>query len=271
MVYETSTNPVTGKKEKITKTELKERIEAKLITRGVYDPENATEVQLYQATVQVIKDIMLEYRSAFRKRIRAVDGKKICYLCMEFLVGRSLKNDSMNLGIYDEICEIMSDFGSSFDKIYACEVDPGLGNGGLGRLAACFMDSLSALDYAANGYSLLYENGLFKQKIIDGEQVELPDNWLGSGGAWLVPRPEKSITVRFGGRIEEKWENGELKIMNYDYDEVKAVPYDLLIPGTVTNAVNKICLWRSRQAYSSVVSYASQGSYVKDLSKSNNA
>ncbi len=271
MANQSSKNLLTGKKDKITKTELKERIEAKLVTRGVYDPNEATDDQLYNATVLAIKDIMLEYRSSFRKRIRAVDGKKICYLCMEFLVGRSLKNDSMNLGIYDELCEIMSDFGSSFEKIYSCEVDPGLGNGGLGRLAACFMDSLSAQDYAANGYSLLYENGLFKQKIIDGEQVELPDSWLGSGGVWLVPRPEKSVTVRFGGRIEEKWENGQLKFLNYDYDEVKAVPYDLLIPGTSTNAVNKICLWRSRQAYSSIMNYTSQSSYMQNLSNSNNA
>ena len=260
-----------GERTKISKSELKERIEAKLITRGVPEPEKASEDQLYQATVQVIKEIMLEYRSAFRKRIRAADGKKICYLCMEFLVGRSLKNDTMNLGLYDDLCEILGEFGSSFENIYSCEVDPGLGNGGLGRLAACFMDSLTALDYAANGYSLLYENGLFKQKIIEGEQVELPDSWLGSGGAWLVPRPEKSVSVRLGGRIEEKWENGELKIMNYDYDEVKAVPYDLLIPGTTTNAVNKICLWRSRPAYSSVMHYTSQSSYMKNLSKSNNA
>ncbi len=266
-----SANTLSGKKVKITKSELKERIEAKLITRGVYDPNEATDEQLYSATVLAIKDIMLEYRSSFRKRIRAVDGKKICYLCMEFLVGRSLKNDSMNLGIYDELSEIMSDFGSSFDKIYACEVDPGLGNGGLGRLAACFMDSLSAQDYAANGYSLLYENGLFKQKIIEGEQVELPDSWLGKGGVWLVPRPEKSVTVRLGGRIEEKWEGGELKFLNYDYDEVKAVPYDLLIPGTSTDAVNKICLWRSRQAYSSVMNYTSQSSYMQGLSNTNNA
>ncbi len=271
MVNKVSANLLTGEKTKITKSELKERIEAKLITRGVPDPKKATSEQLYQATVQTIKEIMLEYRSAFRKRIRAVDGKKICYLCMEFLVGRSLKNDSMNLGIYNELCEIMNDFDSSFESIYACEVDPGLGNGGLGRLAACFMDSLSALDYAANGYSLLYENGLFKQKIIDGEQVELPDSWLGSGGAWLVPRPEKSISVRLGGRIEEKWENGELKFMNYDYDEVKAVPYDLLIPGTTTNAVNKICLWRARPAYSSVMHYTSQSSYMQNLTNSNNA
>ena len=271
MVNKSNANPLEGNKEKISKTELKERIEAKLVTRGVYDPNEATDEQLYNATVLAVKDIMLENRAAFKKRIRAVDGKKIFYLCMEFLVGRSLKNDTMNLGIYDELCEIMTDFGSSFDKVYSCEVDPGLGNGGLGRLAACFMDSLSAQDYAATGYSLLYENGLFKQKIIDGEQVELPDSWLGSGGVWLVPRPERSVTVRFGGRIEEKMENGELKFLNYDYDEVKAVPYDLLIPGTSTNAVNKICLWRSRQAYSSVVNYTSQSSYMQNLTNSNNA
>jgi len=269
MANKTSKTPASGAKTKITRTELKERIEAKLITRGVTNPDAATDEQLYNATVNAIKDIMLEYRQDFKKRIRAVDGKKVCYLCMEFLVGRSLKNDTMNLGLYEDLCAILSDFGSSFEKVYACEVDPGLGNGGLGRLAACFMDSLAAQDYAANGYSLLYENGLFRQKIIEGEQVELPDSWLGSGGAWLVPRPENSITVRFGGRIEEKWENDELKIVNYDYDEVKAVPYDLLIPGTVTNAVNKIRLWRSRPVYSSVMQYTSQGSYIKNLANNN--
>ncbi len=261
---------ISDKKRKITPAELKERIEAKLVTRGVLNPEAATDEQLYHAAVHAIKDIMIEERSEFKKRVKAVDGKKVCYLCMEFLVGRSLKNDVINLGIYDELSAVLENFGSSFEKIYSCEVDPGLGNGGLGRLAACFMDSLTALDYAANGYSLLYENGLFRQKIIDGEQVELPDSWLGSGGAWLVPHPENSVSVRLGGRIEEKWENGELKIMNYDYEEVKAVPYDLLIPGTVTNAVNKIRLWRSRPAYSSM-NYTTHGSYMKNLSNSNNA
>ena len=108
------------------------------------------------------------------------------------------------------------------------------------------MDSLTALDYAATGYSLLYETGLFRQKIVEGEQVELPDEWLPGGGARLVPHPERSITVRLGGKIEEKWENGELRINNYEYDEIRAVPYDLLIPGVTTNAVNKICLWRAR-------------------------
>lgn len=261
-----------GKKKNITKQELKRRIISKLITRGVSDPLSATDEQLYHATVHAVKDIMIEYRSDFKKRAKAAGAKKICYLCMEFLVGRSLKNDTVNLGIYDTLNSILSDFGTTFERIYASEVDPGLGNGGLGRLAACFMDSLSALDYSANGYSLLYETGLFRQKIIDGEQIELPDEWLDSGGAWLVPHPENSINIKFGGKIEEKWENSSLKIVNYEYDEVKAVPYDLLIPGTVTNAINKIRLWRARPAYSSMLGYnTTQSSYVKNLTDNNNA
>ncbi len=265
-------NPLSGEKRKITRQELKERIEAKLITRGVSNPENATDEQLYHASVHAIKDIMIEYRTDFKRRIKAVGAKKICYLCMEFLVGRSLKNDSVNLGLFEDLSSVLEHFGSSFDKVFACEVDPGLGNGGLGRLAACFMDSLSAQDYAANGYSLLYETGLFRQRIIEGEQVELPDEWLESGGAWLVPHPERSLTIRFGGKLKEEWEGDGLKISNYEYDEVKAVPYDLLIPGTTTNAVNTIRLWRARPAYSSSLGYnTSQSSYVKNLSEGNSA
>ena len=271
MITKASANPITGAKDKISKQELRTRIEAKLITKGVVDPCHATDEQLYNATVQVLKDIMIDYRTDFKKRIKAVNGKKVCYLCMEFLVGRALKNDSMNLGLYDELCEILQDFGSSFDKIYACEVDPGLGNGGLGRLAACFMDSLTAQDYAANGYSLLYENGLFKQKIVDGEQVELSDEWLTAGGVWLVPHPERSFNIRLGGKIEEKWDNGELRIFNYDYDEVRAVPYDLLIPGTTTNAVNTIRLWRARAAYTPVNNVTSHGHYVMSMTTDNMA
>ena len=259
-----------GQKNKVS--DLKERIEAKLITRGISNPSAANDEQLYQATVGAIKDLMIEYRTDFKKRKKATGAKKICYLCMEFLVGRSLKNVSVNLGIYEDLCAILQEYGTTFENVYACEVDPGLGNGGLGRLAACFMDSLSALDYAANGYTLLYENGLFKQRIVDGEQVELPDEWLGSGGAWLVPHPEKSVSVRFGGKINEEWDSGSLKISNYEYDEVKAVPYDLLIPGTQTNAVNTIRLWRSRPTQSSYASYnTSHSSYVSGLSKNENA
>ncbi|MBQ4071744.1 MAG: glycogen/starch/alpha-glucan phosphorylase [Clostridia bacterium] len=265
----TSTN-VTGQKQKIT--DLRERIEAKLVTRGISNPSSATDEQLYQATVAVIKEIMIDYRQDFKRRKKATRAKKICYLCMEFLVGRSLKNVSVNLGIYEELSAILQEYGTSFEKVYACEVDPGLGNGGLGRLAACFMDSLSALDYAANGYTLLYENGLFKQKIIDGEQVELPDEWLGSGGAWLVPHPEKSVIIRLGGKLREEWDGSALKISNYEYDEVKAVPYDLLIPGTTTDAVNTIRLWKARPVHNALMNYnTTHSSYVRTLSQTDNA
>ena len=271
MNNETIANTLAGQKEPISKQELKERIEAKLITRGIFNAHKATPEQLYQASFLALKDIMLEYREAFKKRTKAAGGKKICYLCMEFLVGRALKNDSMNLGVYDQLCEVLKDFGSSFEDVYACEVDPGLGNGGLGRLAACFMDSLTAQDYSASGYSLLYENGLFRQKIVDGEQVELSDEWLASGGVRLVPRTHRTLSVKFGGKIEEKWENGKYTVNNYEYDEVQAVPYDILIPGTTTNAVNVIRLWRAKPVSKPAGNYASQGSYVKNFSPDFNA
>lgn len=259
-------------KKELSKQEILSRIEAKLLNKGIIDASNATDEQLYYAVAQAVKDIMIEQRADFKKRVKASGTKKICYLCMEFLVGRSLKNAAVNLGIYDKLSEILSDLNSSFERIYSYEADPGLGNGGLGRLAACFMDSLSNLDYVANGYSLLYENGLFKQKIVDGEQIELPDEWLDNGAVWLVPHPENSIIIRVGGKIEEKWENGSLKISNYECDEIKAVPYDFLIPGADTNAINKIRLWRAKQvqaqpAYDS----ATQGLYLKNITNGSNA
>ena len=257
---------------KITGEILKQKISEKLSTRGICDPKNATQEQLYHAVVYAMKDMILEARAKYKKNMKAVDAKRVCYLCMEFLVGRSLKNYAVNLGIYDMLCALLKEFGSSFEQIYACEVDPGLGNGGLGRLAACFMDSLSACDFAANGYSLLYENGLFKQRIVDGEQVELPDEWLPAGGAWFVVHPEKSITVRLGGRIEEAWENGGLKITHVDYQEVKAVPYDMMIPGTVSGAVNTIRFWRARAPYMALSDHeVSQSSYVQRMSATEEA
>ncbi len=271
MATKTPQTSANGAKRQITKKELKEKLVAKLISKGISNPQGATNEQMYQATAQVLKDIMLENREQFKKRIKATGAKKICYLCMEFLVGRSLKTDSMNLGVYDKLVSIYDELGFNIDKVYESEVDPGLGNGGLGRLAACFMDSLSALDYAANGYSLLYEHGLFKQKIVDGEQIELPDAWLAGGVARLVPHPERTLMIRFGGKISEEWVNGELKIQNYEYDEVRAVPYDLLIPGTTTNAVNTIRLWRARSANVTAEYSTSQSSYVKNLESSNNA
>ena len=229
------------------KEKLRSRIESKLTARGVVDPNEVSQEELYQAIVLVLKEIMLERREGFRRDSKKNGTKKICYMCMEFLVGRSLKNASHSLGLYEELVSIIQDLGYDFEEIYSIEADPGLGNGGLGRLAACFMDSLSSMNYLANGYSLLYENGLFKQKIIDGEQIELPDEWTKTGGFWLVPHPEESVLVRFGGKIEERWNGNNLDIYNYEYDEIKAVPYDFLIPSTNSSAVNKIRFWRAAE------------------------
>jgi len=262
-----NTSGVPGGRVPISREELTQRILQKLGAHGINDPKAADAEQMYHAVVYVLKDMILDDRAQFRKRVKAVQGKRVCYLCMEFLVGRFLKNNAKNMGVYDDLCDILKEYGTSFDEIFSCETDPGLGNGGLGRLAACFMDSLTAKDYAANGYSLLYENGLFRQKIVDGEQVELVDDWLEHGGAWLVPRPEKSISVRFGGKIEESWQSGECKITHTEYDEVKAVPYDLMIPGTLTNATNSIRLWKARQPYARLMGYeGTQSAYVQQMS-----
>ena len=250
---------------------LKKEIQTKLIMHGAANTEHPSAQQLYRAVVAVMKARMTENREAFKRRTNRDGAKKVCYLCMEFLLGRSLRNNAMNMGIYNDLCKALGDFGSSFEEIYACEVDPGLGNGGLGRLAACFMDSLTAQDYAANGYSLCYENGLFRQRLVDGEQVELPDIWMPDGGAWLVPRPERAVTVRFGGQVHENWENGELRIENTEYDEVRAVPYDVMIVGADTTAVNTIRLWRARNMQNGMENMASQGTYIKAMEASANA
>lgn len=271
MVKKANTQTNQADRKTPTDKELKEKIISKLTSRGISDPKSASDEQLYLATVQVIKEILISDRERFKRKIKTFHIKKVYYLCMEFLVGRSLKNAAINLGIYDSLSKLFADFGTTFENIYACEAEPGLGNGGLGRLAACFMDSLTACDFAANGHSLLYETGLFRQKIVDGEQIELPDEWLSRGSVWLIPHPELTVTVRLGGKIEEKWEHGSLKVSNYEYDEVKAVPYDLLIPGANTHAVNKIRLWRARQApVNTDYNAESQSSYLKTLSESSN-
>lgn len=230
----------------LTLEEFKERIEAKLITRGGYLGKELSDDQIYRAIVYALKDILVEKRSLFKSKAKQALKKRICYLCMEFLVGRSLKETLIALGLYDHAKQIIEELGSDFDKVSAAESDPGLGNGGLGRLAACFMDSLSSLGYMANGYSILYENGLFRQKIVDGEQIELPDEWLESGGVWLVPHPELAVSVFFGGTVKERHDNGRFEYELEDYEEVRAIPYDLLVPGGEGGAVNTIRLWRSK-------------------------
>ncbi len=233
--------------------------------------EDATPEQMYKAVVLSVKDILTDKRSAFKKKTKENGGKRVYYLCMEFLVGRSLKNNLHNLGVAELYGEVLSEFGFSIEDIFSLEADPGLGNGGLGRLAACFMDSLTTLGYYASGFSLLYEYGLFKQRIIDGEQIELPDEWLSSGDVWLVARSDKAFTVKLGGHICERWEMGKCTISHEGADEIRAVPYDMMISGENSEAVNILRLWRASDTKSFNMNLFSQGQYIKAMEDDANA
>ena len=234
-------------------------------------PTEANQEQIYKATILTIKDLLAARRTAFKGRLKKQRTKTVHYLCMEFLIGRSLKNNLMNLQAADVYRDVLAEMGFDLSALYEMEPDPGLGNGGLGRLAACFMDSLTTMDYPANGYSLCYEYGLFRQKIIDGNQVELPDVWMTFGDVWLVPRTDKTVTVRFGGQIEEKWENGRCVITQTDYDEVQAVPYDLFISGYDCKTVNKLRLWLFLIISNFNLGLFSQGQYFEALQKNMDA
>lgn len=256
--------------EQFTKASVKEALESKLSRYFGVSPDDANKEQIYKATVLTVKDILTQKRSAFKHDVKKAQAKKVYYLCMEFLIGRSLKNNLRNLGIAEQYSEVLSDFGFDLNDIYESEPDPGLGNGGLGRLAACFMDSLTSLDYPAEGFSILYEYGLFKQKIIDGNQVELPDTWMPGGECWLVPRTDKKFKVRFGGHVKEEWKDGKASISYENCEEVEAVPYDMMISGA-DKAVNRLRLWRAHDVTNFNMSLFSQGQYVKAVQQTTNA
>ena len=192
-------------------------------------------------------------------------------MCMEFLLGRSLKTNISNLGLVDAYAEVLKSYGFTLDDLYECEPDAGLGNGGLGRLAACFMDSLSSLDYPATGFSICYEYGLFKQMIVDGVQVELPDNWLPGGEVWLVPRTDRIYRVKFGGRVREEWRDHHCNVIYEDYEEVEAVPYDMMISGAESSAVSQLRLWKARNTRQFNMGLFTQGQYARAIEESTNA
>lgn len=252
-------------------TNVKEALERKLSGYFGTSPDNATENQMYKAVILCTKDILTNKRGKFKEITKNQKAKKVYYMCMEFLIGPSLKNNLRNLGLEEEFKKAVADFGFDLDRLYEREPDPGLGNGGLGRLAACFMDSLTTLDYPATGFSICYEYGLFKQKIIDGNQVELPDTWLSGGEGWLVSRGDKTFSVKFGGQIHENWENGHLTIIHDNYEEVTASPVDMMISGADSIAVNNLRLWRAHNSANVNMSLFSQGQYVKAMQENTNA
>ena len=228
--------------------EVKANIETKLHRYFGCSPEEATKEQLYKACAMTVKDILTEKRQAFKHKVNRKGAKRVYYMCMEFLVGRSLKTNIHNLSLVNEYTEALKDLGVDLSDLYECEPDAGLGNGGLGRLAACYMDSLSSLDYPATGFSLCYEYGLFKQRIVDGHQVELPDNWLPGGGIWLTPREDRVYKVRFGGQVRELWDEGRHVIAYDNCETIEAVPYDMMMSGADSQAVSQLRLWKARAA-----------------------
>ncbi len=251
--------------------EVGENIEQKLLRLFGTTAAEATRDQMYKAVANTVKDILADKRAHFSERVKKEGEKQVYYICMEFLLGRSLKNNLSNLGLAGAYSEALAGMGVSLDELYECEPDAGLGNGGLGRLAACFMDSLASLDYPAGGFSILYEYGLFKQKIVDGLQIEMPDVWLPGGEVWLEPRTDRIFTVKFGGRIKEEWRDGHLQILNEGADEVEAVPYDMLISGGDSDGVSRLRLWRARDTRSFNMGLFTQGQYTRALEESNNA
>lgn len=251
--------------------EISASIESKLSRYFGVSLEEASNAQMYKAVILTVRDALTSKRSVFRHTVKKEKKKRVYYLCMEFLIGKSLRNNLMNLGIDNEYREVLKSMGFDLDELYDIERDPGLGNGGLGRLAACFMDSLTTLDYPATGFSLCYEYGLFKQKIVDGSQVEMPDVWMPSGESWLVPRNDKTFTVRFGGKVSERWENNHLNIIHTDYEEVQAVPYDMMISGKDSFAVNNLRLWRAHDMTNFNMNLFTQGQYMQAVQENTNA
>ena len=205
--------------------------------------ENATDEQCYKAVALSARDRMEQSYHTFTEKAEGKGAKHIYYLCMEFLMGRSLKNSLYNLKLEDPYRRALAGMGLKLDALYEQEPDAGLGNGGLGRLAACFMDSMATLGYPATGYSLRYEYGIFRQKLVDGWQTELPDFWLPGGKIWLRGEPEKKVEVRFNGHIEESWNNQYHLVNHKDYTKVIAVPYDMYVAGYGGKNVNRLRLW----------------------------
>ena len=256
---------------KLNATQIKENLEIKLSRYFGCTPAEASTEQMYKAVAMTVRDILTEKRGAFKKEVNKTGAKRVYYMCMEFLLGRSLKTNLHNLGLDKEYASVLEGFGFELDKLYTCEPDAGLGNGGLGRLAACFMDSLSSLDYPATGFSLCYEYGLFRQMIVDGMQVELPDVWLPGGEVWLVPRTDRSFTVRFGGKVNERWVDGKHEISYEGGDEIEAIPYDMMISGADSDAVSRLRLWKARDIRKFDMGLFTQGQYHKAVEHRTNA
>ncbi len=247
------------------KNELKKELTEKLLHNFSVQPEEATNEHLYNALVLVLRDRMRSRRVEYIRRTHQQDAKQVYYMSMEFLMGRSLKNTLYNLDLTEAAAAVMKGFGVKLDNLYELEPDAGLGNGGLGRLAACFLDGLATNSIPAIGYSLLYEYGIFRQKLVDGWQTELPDFWLPGGESWLLPRPELAKEVLFDGYVEDWWDdNGLHHVEHRDTTKVIAQPFDLMVAGKDGRGISTLRLWRST-APGMDMSLFNQGEYMRAM------
>lgn len=233
-------------KKALTPSEARDMIVSKLSHNFGVIPTEATDEHYYKAIALILRDMMSHEYATFTNATESQNKKTVYYLCMEFLMGRSLKNTLYNLGLTDVMTKALQGLNIKIENIYEQEPDAGLGNGGLGRLAACFLDGLATQDYPAMGYSLRYEFGIFRQKLVDGWQTELPDRWLPGGQVWLQSHPEKSVKVLFDGRIEENWADGYHSVNHVDATAIEAVPYDMMVAGYGGKGVSRLRLWAAK-------------------------
>ncbi len=230
----------------------------------------ATEQEVFQAVSYTVKDVIIDQWLATQQTFDREDPKMVYYMSMEFLMGRALGNNLINLSAYKEVNEALEEMGFNLNAIEDQEPDPALGNGGLGRLAACFMDSLATLGYAAYGCGIRYRYGMFKQKIVDGAQQEEPDNWLKNGYPFELRRPEHTFTVKFGGYVRsETLPNGRIHFIQENCQEVKAVPYDMPIVGYKNNVVNSLMIWDAEPVNEFQLDSFDRGDYRKAVEQEN--
>ena len=247
----------------ISRNEVRSAIEDKLCASFSVTGAAASNDQIFQATAIVIRELM--------SRFLAVESpthteKEIHYMSMEFLMGRSLMKNAYNLGISEAVCGALEDMGRNVSDIFESEPDAGLGNGGLGRLAACYMDSMASIGLQATGYSICYELGIFKQQFENGRQTEVADNWRSAAESWLIPRYEDAVEVRFGGHVAPHWDNmGHYTAEHTGYDAVIAVPRDMLIAGYGGKEINTLRLWDAESPNSLDMYLFSEGKYVKSM------
>lgn len=250
----------------LTKEKASELVTGKLSHFFGVSPEEATYEQFYKAVAMIVRDMMNEGQIEFEQKSHMENTKHVYYLCMEFLMGRSLKNNLYNLGLTDVFSKVLEDYNIPIEKLYESEPDAGLGNGGLGRLAACYLDGLATQGYVGTGYSILYEYGIFKQKIVDGWQTELPDFWLPGGEVWLVPKEECALEVRFGGYIEDSWDGSYHHVEHRDATVIHAVPNDMYVSGKDGKGISVLRLWQPK-APGFDMSLFNQGDYLRAMER----